>query len=281
VDALLTRPEVDVNKADSNGYTPLIYALENTKNQAIVEALLREERVDINKKSPGETALDVAKRKSLEHIITLLENDLRLRRSTTGCDEDLGEFSDGRDYNGCQDTTISGYKCKNWEYNGMDHNFCRNFNGAGQIWCYLENGSGGAASERCEPKSGSGESGDVSDQNTAFEQRIQENEEAIVMVRDHLASCRAEIDSLTTCDSATVNAAIRAQGFFPHETHDDSWSDLTICRGEGLRRDESCSVTCKANELITTPGTAKCVEGKVEVESPKCSRAPSTAQKFL
>jgi len=62
-----------------------------------------------------------------------------------------------------------------------------------------------------------------------------------------------------------VNAAIIDQGFdfFPR------------CPEEGLRTNESCPVVCKADKLIKSTGTAKCVEqGKVEVESPECSRAP-------
>ena len=61
VRALLTSPDLDVNMQDNQGFTALMMAVEDNKNEA-VDALLADSRVDVNiSNNEGLVALSLAK----------------------------------------------------------------------------------------------------------------------------------------------------------------------------------------------------------------------------
>lgn len=82
------------------------------------------------------------------------------------CDEQLRDHND-IGYRGCQDTTISGYKCQKWtsqkphmhktatpmttDGRGLgNHNYCRNADNSETIWCFTTNPK--KRIDECEPK---------------------------------------------------------------------------------------------------------------------------------
>ncbi|SOV22481.1 cysteine repeat modular protein 1 [Plasmodium sp. DRC-Itaito] len=74
------------------------------------------------------------------------------------CDEYI--YGDGNNYQGCQDTSISGRKCLYWNSLNIAklspslylHNYCRNPEGLSYIYCYVDN-NGIITREYCEIKS--------------------------------------------------------------------------------------------------------------------------------
>jgi len=88
--------------------------------------------------------------------LTSEELELVEREDDTECWEQTDRDKEGHGYKGHQDTTVSGFKCQNWDTQSPhehdyipskyhdkgigDHNYCRNPAGKyTNVWCYTEN----------------------------------------------------------------------------------------------------------------------------------------------
>jgi len=81
--------------------------------------------------------------------------------------------------------------------------------------------------------------------------------------------CEEYTPPLKACDEAIINAAMamRSPEVFP----------VDDCPGKkGLKKNEFCSITCKADDLSIYHGKARCVDqNTVEIEDPGCSLKPN------